>query len=208
MAYKQIRAFDTSKAGDIHGMCEQNVRLGYVIGSKYDCAWQNWINTDQHTGTPPSGVATPVFFWYLDEDNGHVGVQLPNGKFWSDGVEYDSIAAYEADHDPVCKGWSTHMDGVQVIEEVADPVPAPKPSSLVGKSINLPADSGTWHLYYPNGPYSVALGKWITILHPSTSSAGYTYPIVADKGNGVYVIKSPRWGLGALYTKGSKFTIK
>lgn len=85
---------------------------------------------------------------------------------------------------------------------------APASSSVVGKHITLPTDSGAWHLYHESGPYTVASGKWITILHPSPANGAYTYPIVADKGNGVYVINSPRWGRGALYTKGSKFVIK
>lgn len=86
--------------------------------------------------------------------------------------------------------------------------PAPPNSGNIGKHITLPPDSGIWHLYHENGPYNIASGQWVTILHPSTSPSGYTYPIVGDKGNGIYVIDSPKWGRGALFTNGSKFSVK
>lgn len=138
MPYKQLKKFDQSKAGKVKFECEKNVRLGYSIGPKYLSAWENWEHTDQHTNTIPASVDVPVFFWYLNADNGHVGVRLANGTFWSDGIVYGNIAAYEGSHTPDYRGWSTHLDGVAVIEYVADP---PKPK--------MPPIGSRIHLTYP-----------------------------------------------------------
>ena len=57
-----------------------------------------------------------MFFSYKDANNGHIGVRLANGQFWSDGNTYASIAAYNAaGHTPVYVGWSTQVDGVAVM---------------------------------------------------------------------------------------------
>jgi hypothetical protein len=116
--YEQIESFNQSKAGKVAGMCEQNVRLGYGITvAKYKDAWANWEATDQHTEAIPTGVDAPCFFSYNGPSNGHIGVHLAIGKFWSDGVIYDSIAAFNENHTPIYVGWSTSVDGVKVIEE-------------------------------------------------------------------------------------------
>lgn len=121
------------------------------------------------------------------EENGHSGTgkRLPGDEFRTRWINRSDVAGL----------WRL---------KTATPPPS---NGNVGKHINLPADSGDWHLYHENGPYLVAAGQWITILHPSTSPGGYTYQIVGDKGDGIYVILSPKWGRGCLYTKGSKFTI-
>lgn len=205
MSYKQLIPFNQSTAGKKPGYCEQNVRLGFGAPAKYGSAWANWENTDQHAGDPPAGVDVPAFFWWKDVDNGHVGVHLANGKFWSDGVIYDSIAAFNAaGHTSQYRGWSLHIDGVQVVQVVPDPVPV-----ATGKHINLPVGSGAWHLYKPGGPYNPTnASNYVAVVHPDLyAPGGLTYPIVADKGNGVYEIHSPAHGNADLWTKGSTFHI-
>lgn len=126
MPYTQAIPFNQSKAGKVPKFCERNTRLGYVspaypsgLPNTYDSAWENWEATDQHTGQPPLGIDAPVFFSYLSVNDGHVGVRLANGKFWSDGDTYDSIPAYEANHAPRYVGYSTHLEGIPVIREGA-----------------------------------------------------------------------------------------
>lgn len=110
----QLIAFNQSTAGTTKGLCEQNVRLGFGIPAKYASAWDNWLHTDQHIEPIPDGVDVGVFFSY--GTNGHVGVRLANGKFWSDGNTYESIQAYESNHTPKYVGWSTKVDDVAVIK--------------------------------------------------------------------------------------------
>ncbi len=143
--YKQIKTFDHSNAGCKPGLCLINVRTHFNINSKYPTAWQAWENTDQHTDPIPTGVDVPVYFWYKDANNGHVGVHLANGQFWSDGNIYASIQAYNASgHTPQYRGWSTSVDGVAVIQQVADPTPQPTSGMPpVNSRIQLIAGSGT-----------------------------------------------------------------
>jgi hypothetical protein len=141
MAYKQVKAFNKSKAGKTPGSCLMNTRTGFGIASKYPNAWQAWLNTQQHTGQPPQGIDVPIFFWYKDAKNGHIGVRLANGQFWSDGDLYASIADYEAVKQPNYVGWGESINGVKVIEQVADPAPTPTTSTYglpaVGSRIKL-----------------------------------------------------------------------
>lgn len=84
-------------------------------------------------------------------------------------------------------------------------MPAPVPPSVpTGKTIFLPPTTGPWHLYNADGPYVPSAAK--ALLYPS-AYGGLTYKIVADKGNGVYVINTQMFGPGALWTKGSDVTI-
>lgn len=151
--YKQLRAFNQSLAGKVKGSCLANTRKGFSILAKYPSAWSAWMHTPQHTGTPPSGVEVPVFFSYKGEDNGHVGVQLSNGKFWSDGNIYDSIAAYEANHSPRYVGWSESIDGVQVLQYYVLPqifhYTNYVPANAVGRRVYLSARCKTWRVYKP-----------------------------------------------------------
>lgn len=96
-----------------------------------------------------------------------------------------------------CLGWYR--------PKVSTPKPTPAPKPATSHTIYLPPTTGPWHLYNDNGPYIPAKAKGI--LMPS-EYGGLSYKIVADKGNGVYVINSQMFGQGALWTKGSKVVIR
>lgn len=123
MNYTQVKSFNQSKGGNKAGLCLQNVRLGYEIPARYDDAWTAWLNTEQHKDRNiPSGVDVPVYFSYtttiggVRKNYGHIGVRLSNGRFWSDGRTYDSVAAYENNHAPVYVGWGESVNNVRVIK--------------------------------------------------------------------------------------------
>lgn len=122
MTYKQVKPFDTLKGGRTAGFCLRNVRLGYGIPALYDSAWTAWLKTQQHTGTPPSGVDVPVYFSYtasidgIRKNWGHIGVRLKDGRFWSDGKVYPSISDYTSNFAPVYVGWGESVNNVRVIE--------------------------------------------------------------------------------------------
>lgn len=201
MSYQQVKEFNQTKAGKVVGECLENVRLGYDIAAKYLDAWTAWANTDQQKSALPSGVAVPAFFSWDGIDNGHVGVSLGNGQLWSDGVIYSSIASFQDTHTPRYVGWSTTLDGVQVVKLVDVPVP-------LTHTITLPASSGTWHLYKPGGPYNPKVLVDVKgILNP-LKFEGLTYNIDASLGNGVYRITTQDFGQGDLWTNGSSFVIK
>jgi hypothetical protein len=221
MSYTQLRNFNQSTAGKVAGLCLQNVREGYGIAAKYPDAWAAWEGTDQHSATPPSGVAVPCFFSYDGPTNGHVGVSLADGQFWSDGVVYASIAAFNETHTPVYVGWSTSIEGEAVVEEVATPAPAPAPAPsptpapaptpapVADKEITLPPTMGPTHLYHPGGPYNPNNpADYIAIVHPALyAPGGITYTIVAYLGNGVYRINSPAHGIADIWTNGSPVSV-
>lgn len=87
---------------------------------------------------------------------------------------------------------------------LAQPAPSPAPAP-VSKTIYLPPTTGPWHLYNDNGPYLPADAKGVLV--PS-EFGGLTYQIVANKGNGIYVINTQMFGQGALWTKGSDVIVR
>ena len=136
--WKQVKPFDQNKAGKEPGMCLKNTRLGYGIGAKYANAWTAWLNTEQHANRNlPAGVDVPVYFWFINANNGHIGVRLANGKFWTDGRIFDSIEAYEAAKAPNFVGWGESINEVRVLEFSPDPIPVPSGMPPVGSSVQL-----------------------------------------------------------------------
>ena len=123
MSYKQVKAFSTAKAGKTKNMCLRNVRLGYEIPAKYDDAWTAWTKTQQHKDRNiPIGVSTPLYYSYITTINGvrqnygHINVQLPDGRVWSDGEYFNSLSHYEAKKSPTFVGWGESVNGVSVIK--------------------------------------------------------------------------------------------
>lgn len=123
MSWQQVKKFDQAKAGKIKNFCLANVTKGYGVPNKYASAWESWQNTKQHQDGAPLGVDVPVYFSYtatidgINKNWGHIGVQLKNGKFWSDGTVYPSIGIYTSGHSPKYVGWGESVNGVKVIKE-------------------------------------------------------------------------------------------
>lgn len=188
MAYKQKTSFDQNKAGKQPGYCLKNVRLGFGIGSKYDNAWEAWQNTDQHTDAIPQGVDVPVYFWWKDESNGHIGVRLANGKFWSDGTVYESIDAYMLAKAPDYVGWSTSVNGVSVLQYVEG-----------GETwVHLSEHVAEWRLYLDLNEAPVAKNA-DKMLKPA-KFGGLDYKVVEFRDNGMTaVIDTKDYGRGKIY---------
>lgn len=130
MGWKQTKGFDTGKAGTQKYLCLKNVRLGYGIASKWEYARQDWDNNvakhaDQNF---PAGVAVPVYFSWVGtldgirRDWGHVAVRLPDGRIWTDGRYYASVSTLAANYlsGGSYLGWGESVNGVRVVEQVAD----------------------------------------------------------------------------------------
>lgn len=123
MAYKQIRRFYKSKGGSRPGWCLANTTAGFQIPNKYPSAWEAWKHTEKHAGVPPEGLDVPVYFSYyatidgIYKNWGHIGVRLKDGRFWSDGVTYPSIASYTNNHAPKYVGWGESVNDYKVIEK-------------------------------------------------------------------------------------------
>lgn len=97
-----------------------------------------------------------------------------------------------------CLGWYHPLNP-------SAPTPPPEPAPSSGRTIFLPPTTGPWHLYNDDGPYNPAHAKGVLV--PS-QFGGLTYAIVADKGNGIYIINTQDYGQGALWTAGSDVVIK
>lgn len=139
MGWKQTKGFNQSAGGRTAGYCLRNVRLGYGIASKYATAWDAWRNTQQHHDrNVPSGVDVPLYYIYYirGKNYGHINVRLANGKVWSDGDIYASIADYEARKAPNYVGWGESVNGVGVIQWRND-APAASKMPAVGSKIRL-----------------------------------------------------------------------
>lgn len=135
--YKSSRLFNPAAGGNKPGYCLQNTRLGYGIGSKYSNATVAWNNTEQHRDrNVPAGVDVPLFYTYITRNGneGHINVRLRDGRVWSDGDFYSSIADYEAKKAPDFIGWGESVNEVRVIEHVPDP---PSKMPPIGSRIKL-----------------------------------------------------------------------
>lgn len=147
MAYKQVRSFNQSTAGTVYGYCLANVRKGYGIASKYPTALDAWNHTQKHRDrNVPAGLDVPLFYTF--RTYGHINVRLANGKVWSDGQIFASIADYEAKREPNFIGWGESVNDVSVIQYAPDPAPAPPVSGMppIGSRIHLiaPQTRTTW----------------------------------------------------------------
>lgn len=119
MAYKQVKKFDQERAGSKPLYCLQNTRLGFTIQPKYPNAITAWENTQQHPNRNiPKGLDVPLYYSF--KTDGHINVQLANGKLWSDGKVYANLAAYEAASSPVYLGWGESVNGERVIVKEQD----------------------------------------------------------------------------------------
>jgi hypothetical protein len=161
MPWVEVRTFITADGGNEKGNCLKNTREGYRIPAKYPTAWDAWQHTQQHASAIPRGVDVPLFFSYKNTINGvyknwgHIGVQLQNGKFWSDGKIYANVNEYLAGHPKVhYVGWGESINDVRVLKYVAEPVPATPKMPKVGSLVTLlaPVDRTT----FKNGTVTVA----------------------------------------------------
>lgn len=133
-----------SQMGTTKGNCLGNSRIAASpdIPAKYKTAWEAEQHCILHAGAPPLGVWTPAFFSYYATINGvyknwgHVGWHSPDGKFYSDGVVYASISAYEAHHAPHYVGWGELLNDVRVVQYVADHIETVKPVMWNVRSTN------------------------------------------------------------------------
>lgn len=210
MGYTQLKVPNLSVVGQ-SGDCLIYVREIFEIAAKYANAAVAWAETSfKHPGEqPPTDVAVPIWFSYEGPTEGHVACSVPGKGIYSVHKGGDVVVGTIAELEAAIPGtsylgWSEDLDGVRVCEPSAAPVP---PSS--GQTINLPTNSGAWHLYKPGGPYNPNNpSDYIAIVHPADyTPGGLTYPIVASLGNGVYRIKSPEHGEADLFTNGSHVVI-
>lgn len=150
MPYQSVKKFNQNSAGSKKGWCLQNVRKGYGILPLFPNAITAWKFTEQHKDTNiPQGVDVPLYYTYAKE--GHVNVRLANGKVWSDGNTYSSLADYLKKHPAVSYlGWGESVNKQRVIKYVKPQFVLPK----VGAKIRLlPKDTRTT---FKNGTTVVA----------------------------------------------------
>lgn len=104
-----------------------------------------------------------------------------------------------------CLGWlrSVQVTAANITAPAAIPTP-PQSSINVGKILILPKSINSWNVYNVDGPYD--LPHAIHVLDPA-ASGGLNFKILADKGNGVYVINTPAFGDVAIWTQGTVATI-
>lgn len=207
--YDQVISPNTNIAW-VNEECLQDVREAFGVGAKFPTAIANWNANSavNHPGaTPPSNISVPIFFSIPSVPDGHVCL-------WNNGIIITSSARGKQTFSSIQAliawmnegfeylGWSEEIESTPVVK--AAPAPAPSASE-----INLPANSGPWHIYKPGGPYNPANpGDYLAIVHPALYAPnGLSYRVVASLGNGVYRINSPSHGVGDLFTNGSQFTI-
>lgn len=201
MAWNNTVRFNTKKGGSTKGMCLANTRMGFGINSKYPNAWTAWLKTQQHAGEqPPAGVDVPVFFSYKGDQNGHVGVRMANGKFWSDGKTYDSIAAYEAKAEPNYVGWGESINDVRILDYTPDQQPSDQ-NGWVGKTVRLSPNVSAWAFYRPGTPLPVNRRNRAGELNPK-KWGGLSYRIEAVVAPNTVQVSSPSLGTIYLYLDG------
>lgn len=126
---EQVKPFKASRAGTKPYWCLQNVRLGYGLGPKHAYALLDWQkNLKQHKNQKfPAGVAVPVYWnWTGTVEGhtrnwGHIGVRLPDGRIWTDGKYFKSVAEVSSKYlsGGAYLGWGESVEGVRVVKEKA-----------------------------------------------------------------------------------------
>lgn len=189
--WKQNRNVIIGQMGKTKGSCLKNTRVAASpdIPSKYATAHDAMTHSTVHSGTPPKGVWVPAFFdfWATIEgvykNWGHVGWVSPTGLFYSDGVKYSSISAYDKAHAPVYRGWGETLNGVRVVSYVADPKPPAVPSSGT-----LHLDKGTITTTFDHN------GRKVGSIYARDNT--YDYKIRGRNGNRVIVNSASGGGNG------------
>lgn len=65
----------------VGGLCLKAVQDAYGTDHPYPTAIAQWNDGEtQHQGSPPQGVASPIFFTMAGEPSGHVAINLPDGR--------------------------------------------------------------------------------------------------------------------------------
>jgi hypothetical protein len=162
-------------------------------------------------GATPAEGYTNLFV----NDAGHCGVcdsASPSGYVLfqqnaPETSEAPNVTAYAWYFRP-CIGWLRPVLQ-KAPAETPTPVVEPKPVSEPVQTITLPVTTGPWHLYKRGGPYNPTnLDDVLGVISPEEEGRPLTYNIIESLGDGVYVIDSSDYGVGALYTKGSDVIIK
>lgn len=197
MAYKQVKAFNQTKAGRVNGYCLQNVRLGFGIGLKHPTAITAWGNTEQHKDRSiPSGVDVPLYYTY--KKDGHVNVRMADGRIWNDGTIFVNLTDYLSKRPQVSYlGWGESVNGVRVIEHVPDPAPAPK-SAGTPRFVYLKPCVEKWAFYRPGTKLPVERKNRAGELSPM-KWGGITYPFVRWVADNTAEVKSPSLGTIWIY---------
>jgi hypothetical protein len=207
LMYEQIKQPNTNITW-IDEDCLIDVRTVFGIAAEYLTAIANWnanSAVNHPNETPPSNIAVPIFFSCSNPD-GHVCL-WDNGTIYTSSAQgkqiFTSIQALInwMGQDFKYLGWSEEIESTRVVqlESVSEP------SGNVGKTLHLSASNTPFHVYPDDGPYEPADAKGEII---PAKFGGLSYTIIADKGNGIYVINTADFGQGAIWTSGSNITIE
>lgn len=147
MAWKQIKGANLNQT-DYPGWCLRFTRNVFGIPSRWDYATQAWnASPTQHTDALPDAIVPVWFYWYGTVDGlgtgnwGDVAVWVPgkgvfgtplkgggNSNRWWPTVEARAAAiGGQARY----LGWTEDLNGVRIVEHVADPAPTPPPTPPV-----------------------------------------------------------------------------
>jgi hypothetical protein len=188
---------------DLPGWCLRFVQSAYNVNHEYPYAWEQWINSTQHTDPLPNVIVPVYFSWTGNIDGvtqnwGDVAIYVPNrgilgtplhgggdSNRWDTSVEARAAAIGGGAH---YVGWSEDLGGQAIIEQVADPTPAPAPST--GQYVRIFGDYRT--LY--QGPGTNPFQK----LAPNMYGGYLDYKVLSRSGNFVE-IQTQMFGVGWVY---------
>lgn len=153
---------------DYPGWCLRFTQTAWSAPVAYYCAKDSWDASGfQHTDALPS-VSVPVYWSWVGTINGetrdwgHVAVLLPDGRVlsspltWAQGYGQQIVSSV----DEVSRilgatflGWTEDMNGLRVVDYVADPAPAPAPAPS-GTTYTVEPGDNLWGiavLFYGDG---------------------------------------------------------
>lgn len=170
---------------DYPGWCLRFTQTAWNAPVMYYCARESWDNSGfQHTDGLPS-VAVPVYWsWWgtingETRDWGHVAVLLPDGRVlsspltWAQGYGQQIVSSV----DEVSRilgatflGWTEDMNGLRVVDFVADPTPTPEPTpEPVATTYTVGVGDNLWGiavLFYGDGT------RWTEIYDANAGTIG------------------------------------
>lgn len=150
MTWVQVTRPDTT-AQDAAGWCLRHTQKVYHAPAMYPTARVAWDNQIGRRFDPiPANVSVPVWFDHwgtyggITANFGHVVAWVPGRGYYSSpgwgygGQWFKNIGEIERYFNAKYLGWSTHMNGKQIVRWVASsakpkPTPAPKPTPTTNK---------------------------------------------------------------------------
>lgn len=180
------------------GQCHKYVRKAFGAPAMWGSAWEAWEHAKyRHTGSPPSGVAVPLWFSHYGtygkpaqyKNWGHTVISMGDGTYWSSPgrgygrKKFTSISAIESYFNCRYVGWTEDVNRVRVVEPGSNDLPT------IPDNQDQEEDQPMRGIYYSENGVA-----YCAIIHPvsglfseyNSGSSKYNSGVAKGLGTGSY----------------------